>query len=156
MTRLEKRLARLEAQVCRDEDDKDNAFDLDSTAYRLIVWQGPEESEEQALARWGLTRATIPAGVTVHLARCLEQRSNPPWLVYHRRSSQPIKATKSDGVAYDLQVQEALHRFETMPRDEYDTYMAHQQAARWERDQQTLRQLAEKQRLAAVVPERQP
>jgi hypothetical protein len=136
MRRLEKRLVRLEAQVRRDAADASQTFDPDPTAYRLTIWQWPDESAEQALARWRLTRATTPAGVTVNLARCQEQRPEPPWLVYHRRSSQPTKATKSAMGAHVQRLQEAWHRAETMPRDEYDAYRAQQQAARWERDQQ--------------------
>jgi hypothetical protein len=155
MRQLEKRLARLEAQVRREEDDKANAFDPDPTAYRLLVWHRPEESAEDALARWGLTRAAIPTGVTVHLFRRLDPCPDPPWLAYHRRSSQPIKATKSDMGAYVQQLQEALHRFETMPRDAYDAHRAQQQAARWERAQQTLRQWAEhrgREEAAGILP----
>jgi hypothetical protein len=54
-------------------------------------------------------------------------------------------------VAHVQRLEEALHRSETMQRDAYNAYMAKQQAARWERDQQILRQLADQRRHEEVT-----
>jgi hypothetical protein len=127
MTSLEKRIARLEAHIRRNEEDAGGTGN--PSASWLIVWHLPGESEEQALARWDLRRGDLPEGLGLSLVACEMDTQRLPMLVCHRQSG---PASKRQIATYEQALQEAL---EWSPEER-----ARQQQAWWARDRERLRQ----------------
>jgi hypothetical protein len=126
------RMQRIEAQVLEADDpaagDPDN---LGSPRdYRLIVCRiviPEQEPVEAALARWGLVREDIPAGVFLYLAPCYDRHDHRPPVLLCNRHSGPSK------LDHGARLQEVL----ALSEEEREQ----QRQACWERDRETLRRL---------------
>lgn len=149
MKSLEKRIARLEEHIRRDEEEDEGSGLGTASDYQLIICrEGNDEpqcspayqleSEEAALGRWGLTHDDIPAGLWLSLMPCIREHGNghhmQPMLLRFDPSRPATKKEMAD-----------LAQILTQARARSKEEQARWQQERWERERETLRKLKQEQ-----------